>query len=78
MLGNSWQSISQARTSATEGYLDIASMMRDKDLRKIIKKDEHDKIRVGLAEISEEGRFGIKQLKDNDLKSLLISSGKKE
>ena len=78
MLGNSWQSISQARTTETEGYLEMASTMRDKDLKKVMKEDGQDKTRVGLAEIDGQGRVGIVRYRGMDSKGSVDTKSEEE
>ena len=64
MLGNSWQSVSQAVTSETEGYLAIASMKVDDEVKSKMKEDSVQSLRIGIDQIHGSNRVGVVRYED--------------
>ena len=64
MLGNSWQSLSQAVTAETEGFLAVASMRTDDEVKMKMKDDGVKSLRVGIGQIEGSDRVGIVRWED--------------
>ena len=64
MLGNSWQSVSQAVTSETEAYLAIASMKVDDEVKSKMKDDGVQSLRIGIDQIDGSNRVGVVRYED--------------
>ena len=64
MLGNSWQSMSQAVTSETEAYLAIASMKVDDEVKSTMKDDGVKSLRIGIDQIEGSNRVGVVRYED--------------
>ena len=64
MLGNSWQSVSQAVTSETEAYLAIASMKVDDEVKSKMEDDGVKSLRIGIDQIDGSNRVGVVRYED--------------
>lgn len=64
MLGNSWQSLSQAVTPETEKYLAVASTKVDDDVKKMMKDDGVKSLKVCVDQIDGSSRVGIVRCDD--------------
>ena len=64
MLGNSWQSVSQAVTPETEAYLAIASMKVDDEVESKMKDDGVESLRIGIDQIDGSNRVGVVRYED--------------
>ena len=64
MLGNSWQSVSQAVTLETEAYLATASMKVDDEVKSKMKDDGVKSLRIGIDQIDGSNRVGVVRYED--------------
>ena len=64
MLGNSWQSVSQAVTPETEAYLAIASMKVDDEVKSKMKDDSVKSLRIGIDQMDGSNRVGVVRYED--------------
>ena len=64
LLGNAWQSVSQAVTSETEAYLAIASMKVDDEVKSKMKDDGVQSLRIGIDQIDGSDRVGVVRYED--------------
>lgn len=64
MLGNSWQSVSQAVTPETEAYLAISSMKVDDEVKSKMKDDGVKSLRIGIDQIDGSNRVGVVRYED--------------
>ncbi|KAI9793999.1 MAG: hypothetical protein M1816_006624 [Peltula sp. TS41687] len=59
LLGNIWQGLAQSVTPEMSEYVEMADMMTDNEVKKIMERGGNAKLRVGLAHSEEAGRVGI-------------------
>ena len=78
MLGNAWQSVSQAVTSETEAYLAIASMKVDDEVKSKMKEDGVQSLRIGIDQIYGSNRVGVVRYEDMTKRRSTRSKTKRE
>ena len=64
MLGNSWQSVSQAVTPETEAHLAIASMKVDDEVKSKMKDDSVKSLRIGIDQMDRSNRVDVVRYED--------------